>query len=317
MNTQPGALGAKPRIVKATDYHPDSFAKAIPTPTTFSTAYPITYMQNQEPSCGEDMGTQYLNVLFGCIGSPMFGWKTLRQIDRLSPTDGSTSSGVALQAQTVGTTDLSLMPDNSTLSNADYASYTGITPEMLAQAKTRTIANYAFIDNPTFQQIKDNIFQHKAVGLRVNCGDGWWINGWAENEVCPLKLGTYVDDHFILAIGFDENYIYFSNSWSTAWGRNGEGYFDQSYIPYVKELVIFVPPVTLITPTPAKYIFTQTMMYGQTSADVHALQVKLGVTPTGYFGLITLIAVASFQKSHGLFPTGFVWGNTLTVLNSA
>lgn len=316
MTTQPGAMGALPRTIKSTDYHADSFASGAPTPVSSSTAVPLYYMQNQEPCCGADLTTQYLNIIFGCVGSPEFTWKNIRKIDGLSASDGSNSGTLGIVAKTVGTCDLSQMPDNSLLSNADYAQYVDITPEMLATAATRKIANYAFIENPTLQQIKDNIFNHRAVGLRVNCGDGWWVNGWSEAATCPLRLGNYVDDHFILATGFDATYVYFANSWSTAWGREGMGYFDQSYIPYVKELIIFVPPITPVTPTPAKYIFTQTMMFGQTSADIHALQVKLGVTPTGFFGLQTLLAVGAYQKAHGLFVTGFVWTSTLALLNS-
>lgn len=316
-------MGAKPRPRRSTDYHPDSFAKAIPTPVSVPIPSLYTFMQNQEPSCGGDSVTQYLDVIYGGVGSPMFTWRNIRNIDGLPATDGSESSTLGKEAQSIGTCDLTLMSDDSTLSNADYAAYTGITPALLANAASRKIANYAFIDDPTLQQIKDNIFQHKAAILRVNCGDGWWtsksgVASWAEADILPSRLGNYVDDHFICVTAFDENYIYFQNSWSVEWCRQGLGYFDSTYIPYVKELVIFVPAVTPVTPTPATYRFIKDIHYGDTSADVHNLQGRLGMPSqlqTGYFGFITLCAVVKYEITNHLPISGTVGQQMRNTLN--
>jgi hypothetical protein len=303
----PLGMGAKPRTIKPTDYHPDSFkASATPTPLSYFTPLPeIVYMQNQQPCCGADATTQYLNILFGCVGSPEFTWKNVRYIDGLPATDGSASDTLAKEAQRDGTCDLSLMNDNSVDTAQNYASYTGITPQMIQQGQTRKIANYAFIDKPTFQQTKDNIFLHKAVMLRVSCGDGWWTNGWEASAVCPVKVGNYVDDHWILCYGFDETYIYFVNSWSTSWGNQGKSYFDSTYP--VHELVVFIPPIvnSLSTKPVVKYQFTQDFGYGTTSADVHALQTAIGMPSsltTGYFGLITSMYVWAFKYKNGIKP---------------
>ena len=241
-------------------------------------------MQNKQPECGADLSTQYLNILFGVVGSPRFTWNEIRKLDHLSPNDGSSSDTLAKEAQTIGTCDLTLCPDVSNIPTNEYVNPAIITSDMVANASTRKIGNYAFIDNPTMQQIKDNIFDHKAVGLRVNCGDAWWKNGWSEAATCPLKLGTYSGDHFILATGFDNQYIKGPNSWSTDWGKQGMYYFDESYIPYVKELIIYIPPST------AAYQFLVDFGYGTTSADVHQLQIRLGLSKenqTGYFGNLT------------------------------
>lgn len=318
MDQPPFALGAKPRTVKATDYHADSFASAIPTPASVPIPVSRIYMQNQVPECGAELVTGYLNLLFGFVGSPEFTWKCVRHIDHLSPDEGSESITLAVEAKTVGTCDFDLMPENSQVSNAVYADYSTVTPAMIANAAPRRIGNYAFIDNPTMQEIKDNIFDHKAVGLRVACGDHWWKNGWSESAVCPLAVGKYVSDHFILATAFDEKFIHGPNSWSKAWGKQGMYYFDESYIPYVRELIIFIPPTTPSIPSPAKYQFTTDFGYGQKSADVHAFQVRMGVTPTGYFGFLTLIALVRFKISNVIFPiNGTVDEKCRTILNSA
>lgn len=316
----PFALGAKKRVKSNLDYHADNFASATPTPTSVPIPSVYTYMQNQEPCCGADMSTQILNNLYGFTGSPEFFWKNVRKIDGYPPEDGSSSDTLATVAKNVATCDLSLMPDNSTLSNADYAAYIGITQEMVDNASARKIGNYAFIDNPTMQQIKDNIFDHKVVGLRVDCGDGWWINGWSEAQTCPLKLGNYVDGHFITGIAFDENYVYFSNSWSVSWARNGIGYFDESYIPHVKELIIFIPTVTPVTPTPAQYQFLTNFGFGSNNADTHQLQIRLGMPKeycTGYFGPRTALAVMLYQLENGIPPTSFVGPITRKKLNGS
>lgn len=319
----PFGRGAEERDYTPTDYHADSFAKATPTPPSYSTPITTIYMQNQEPCCGADLLTQYLNVIFGGVYSPMFVWKNIRKLDGLPASSGSNSLTLGKEAKTIGACDLALMPDNSTLSNADYASYQGITTDLLNNAlKNGLVASYAFIENPTMQQIKDNIYQHKAVGLRVACGDGWWTNAngigsWAAKDVLPLHVGNYVDDHFILATGFDETTVLGPNSWSIAWGNNGMYYFNQSYIPFVRELIIFVPPVTPVTPTPATYQFLKDIRYGDTSADVHALQFRLGITATGTFDFPTLIAVFKFQIAHGIFWfTGTVGPVMRGILNS-
>lgn len=114
-----------------------------------------------------------------------------------------------------------------------------------------------------------------------------------------------------------ESIILFSNSWSQNWGALGTGYFDKSYIPYVKELVIFIPPVTPVTPNPAAYTFTTNPSYGQTSADIHKMQTLLGMTTvTGFYGFLTLCAVVKFEIMNHLLISGTVSNQMLALLNT-
>ncbi len=53
-----------------------------------------------------------------------------------------------------------------------------------------------------------------------------------------------------------------------------------------------------------------TLQVGSTGALVKQVQARLGVTQTGYFGVLTSAAVANFQRSNGLAATGKVGAAT-------
>jgi len=64
------------------------------------------------------------------------------------------------------------------------------------------------------------------------------------------------------------------------------------------------------------YCFSQTLRYGMTSPEVKNLQIVLGVSPTGYFGDLTLAALKEFQQANNIRVTGEVGPETREVLNS-
>jgi peptidoglycan hydrolase-like protein with peptidoglycan-binding domain len=106
-------------------------------------------------------------------------------------------------------------------------------------------------------------------------------------------------------------FIYFCNSWSNAWGRNGDGYFYRNYLPNVIEIGI---AITL----PAPYIFTADMRQGMQNNDVLQLQRRLSVKPeTGFYGPLTTQAVTSDQKAHGIDAAGFCGPITRKQLNTS
>lgn len=312
MNESPFSLGGNAREKKGTDYHPDNInlGSVSPTPISYTTPISTIYSQLKIPACGAHMEAGMISTLFGVIASPEMAWDEIKLIDDFPPEDGTSFPAIMKEAQNTSICDLTLLANHTDQSLLQYTDPSKITSAMLLNASPRKITGYSYIDNPTFQQIKDQIFKNKVVGLLVDCGDGWWVNGYAEKDTCPLKVGNFVGHHFIYANGFDEKYIYFVNSWDTIWGRNGTGYFDASYVPHILEMGIMN--------VGGKYIFNNNLFFGMTNnADVHALQVRLGVTPaTGNFGPITLSAVRAYQKANGLPQTGFVWTLTRAKLNS-
>jgi hypothetical protein len=58
--------------------------------------------------------------------------------------------------------------------------------------------------------------------------------------------------HFVVACGYDENFIYFRNSWSTEWGQNGNGWIDVSYIKNVVAIGTLLDKVQtqIVIPSP-------------------------------------------------------------------
>ncbi len=312
------SFGGNRRQWDIRDYHPDSLhcGSVSPTPVSYETPITTIYHQHHKPACGSHMLAGIINTLFGVVSSPKMAWDEIKFIDTIPPEDGTDLTAIAKVASNVGVCDLSLCPNTSedNVSLTDYTKVSNITNEMVLNALPRKVSHYAFIDNPTFQQIKDNIYKFKVVALLVGCGDGWYRDrmnkpSYAEKDVCPLRLGHYQSGHFVYAYGFDENFVYFVNSWGTSWGRNGIGYFDDTYIPNVLEMGTFS--------IGSKFIFTQDLMYGLQTADVRELQILLGVTPvTGFFGQKTFSAVRQFQKAHGITSTGF-WGiRSRTVANA-
>ncbi len=144
-----------------------------------------------------------------------------------------------------------LLPDTLPATIEEYTNSTDISLAMTEDAANFEVVDFIYQQNPSMEQIKQAIFQHKVVIAAVDCGDGWWTAAdgtpsWLEKDVLPLRLGNLKDGHFILLYGYDQNYVYFRNSWSAKWGRNGDGYFDQSYIPHVHDIgtgvMKIVPP---------------------------------------------------------------------------
>ncbi len=316
MDDYPFSFGGKFRPYDARDYHPDSIqtGSAEPTPEKYETPITTIYHQHHKPACGAHMLAGIINSLFGVVSSPKMAWAQIKLIDNLRPEDGTTLTAIAKTASNTGVCDLSLCPNTSddTVTLTEYTNPQNVTFEMISNALPRKVSHYAFVDNPTFQQIKDNIFKFKVVGLLVNCGDGWWkgrneVPSYKEENIMPLRLGTPVSGHFVYAYAFDERYVYFVNSWGTEWSRNGIGYFDENYVQHIFEMGTFA--------VGGKFIFTKDLMFGSSNSDVRELQLRLGVEPTGTFWLKTLSAVRKYQSDNGIRATGFVGPLTRACLN--
>jgi hypothetical protein len=76
-----------------------------------------------------------------------------------------------------------------------------------------------------------------------------------------------------------------------------------------------------LTGTGGGYFYDTDLTVGQTSQDVMELQTRLKdegyftVTPTGYFGPLTMSAVMAYQSAHGISSTGYVGPLTRAMLN--
>lgn len=310
----PFATGGNQRKKDKRDYKSSSIGSAIQIPDTFSSPVPIIYNQSKLPTCGAHAGAQLANILFGEVTAPQFLWKIIKQIDGFTPEDGTDMRSIFKALKDTGICKYALLPNPTDYSWTNLQLYTSpstITQEMLNDASTRKIGGYGFIDNPNFEQIKTAIYTYRAVILLVGCGDGWWKPSYARKDIIPLRLGNYASGHFIVATQYGATVIDGANSWGVSWADTGMFEFLENYLPYILELGF-----ATVAPIAQQYIFTQDLYLGLKSADVHALQIRLGVTPTtGFFGSKTFSAVRKYQTQNGILSTGFVGPKTRFKLN--
>lgn len=305
-------LGGRQREKDKRDYKGNALGMGAPYPDTFTSPTPVVYMQGTYGTCGAHAGAAVGNDLFpGKQLSPKYLWKRIKQIDGVSLDGGTDMRSIFKAMQQWGVCELSLLDDSMEAGIVQYSDPTEITPALDANAAQYKISNYGFIDNPTMPQIMQAIYTYKAVILLVDCGDGWWLPSWGPQNN-PLHLGNFVGHHFICANSYGLTFVSGPNSWSVAWGDKGMFSFLSDFLPHVLELGFAT--------VSQKYIFNNNLYFGMmNNADVHALQVRLGLPTelqTGNFFAKTLAAVMAYQRSKGISPTGFVGPITRASLNA-
>lgn len=243
----PANLGGLARHDDARDYILGE-ASAATCPATFMQAGAFAaplYYQGHRPACGAHAGVwlkTFLDIRAGNTAAyytPRFTWADIKR-DGTNPSDGTDMRSIFRSLAKTGTDTFEPLENNVTYGDADYASNRFITSAMRTQAAAHTLSAYAFF-TPTFQQIKQNIYDHGAALLLIRIGDEFWtapngVSSWAEKDILPLRHPkTVVSAHFIVAHSYDENYVYFANSFGATWGRKGHGYFGPGYMPWIVE----------------------------------------------------------------------------------
>lgn len=264
------------------------------------------------------------------------------------PDEGTYPRLVASIMKNVGCATEATVPNDTTLDHETYC-YNRVLANIPGkdEAAKVKISNYAFADISE-QGIKAAIQiagENKGgVFMLVKIGAEWWTApdgriSWAAADVLPLRTPVNsVGGHEIYPYAFDEKngrtIIIFRNSWSTAWGNQGDGWFYlDEWLPYIVEVITTLDLDPNYTAAQWHYTFKQVLHQGMSNSDVAALQHALridgefpaGVSFTGYFGPTTLAAVKAFQAKYasevltpaGLTqPTGIVGTYTLKKLNS-
>lgn len=322
MNNQPLGFGAIERTPNLEDFPLGTVSPANNTrpPVFIQDLSPLPVeMQNQEPACGSHAGSFLKNIQetkeLGTPQrkSPEYLWKKIKLIDGYPPESGTDMLSIMKTLKSVGVCDYSLLGNDSTLPVAQYTDPSVITAAMDINAQNAKIGAYAFQFNPTMEQIKQAIYDFGAVLVLMQIGSEFWTPSWKEADILPLRTpASPVGGHFVLAHSYDEQYVYFRNEWSSAWGRNGDGYFGENYIPFIKEIgTAFDVPDLLNTD------------FGYSSAGIDVMRIQRYLVshgfgtyiPTGFFGSQTLVSVQNFQKTYGIPATGYVGPLTRTKLN--
>lgn len=237
--------GAELRVASAS---PSAALTTYDDPAFFET--PIL-MQSQSPECGgftpAFVIAYLLNEQLQLSGS--FAYSYEKTVDGLPNEEGTTIAAIGKMAQNAGTCDLALFPNDGD-QNADPSGaqtpYSKATPQAIANAALRAGWIPLFLTDLSWSGIQAAIAKYKVVIVEAKVGKEWYTapdgtTSWAAADVLPIRPPAQVEDaHFFAAGGkYDPQNIWFANSWSTEWGQNGFGYFQENYVPYITNAIVF------------------------------------------------------------------------------
>src|ERR1035437_4895690 len=139
-------------------------------------------MQNQLGICCAEGGAMFAEisqfVKTGIVNrySPAYMWKKMKLIDGIPPENGSSIEWPLKILTSTGICDASLLPTDTNLDIATFTDPSALTSTMDINASPKEVINYAFVFNPTMDQIKQAIYQNKVVIARVEVGNEWCTN---------------------------------------------------------------------------------------------------------------------------------------------
>lgn len=199
--------GALPRKLDLRDLKLGAIQAPIELPKKYETdiSWFKSIWQNGFPACGSHAGAHLKMILdYFDTGakrySPNYLWIKIKQIDGHPLEVGTDMRSILKTLQSCGVCDYYLLPNDFTISLEEYSTKK-ITSELDENAQPRIIKNYAFGGD-----IRQAIYKNKAVLILIDVGDTWWIR-----EKIELPI-TKQGGHFVVAYGYDEDYIYVIDS---------------------------------------------------------------------------------------------------------
>jgi len=205
--------------------------------------------------------------------------------------DGYSGQGTYLRQamkilQKFGACKESSFPSDTSLSYEEFINWDLITPEIYQEAEKYKIKTYASVP-ADWEQIKQSIYQNKT----VLGGQSGTKEGWSQLPIEPPKEGEKLFGHAIAYFGYDDNYIYFINSWDKGWGNNGIGCFGKNMLPFLFNTwtsVDLETPKDLIGWVATKYLRqSKGFKIGTKVIPIYNLNLRLNPT-TGSQKLITI-----------------------------
>lgn len=287
-------------------------------------AMPVEY-QGGQPACGAHAGGALQGIKRTSRYSPRYTWKDIKTFDGIPIEDGTDMRSIFKSLTKTGVLDFPLLGNEVTLSHFDYA-HAPVTDAMNTNAMQHKGDGYGFIADRTFSGIKQFIFDNGPSIMLMRVGNELWTapNGqasWEEKDIMPMRVPSQiVSGHFVVLHSYDEQYIYYINSFGPTWGRAGHGYFGLNYMPFINDVGTLFP-----------LAFKKDLQQGMTDPDIKHLQVVLNKDPrtrvattgagspgleTNYFGALTFTAVKKFQTLYAITPvSGYCGPLTRAVLN--
>jgi hypothetical protein len=212
----------------------------------FSLAFALAYLLNQKEAL-----------------SGSFAYAFEKTVDGVPNQAGTTIAAIGQAAQKEGTCLDTLFPNDGNVTtdpNGSATSFDVASSQAIQDALTRAGLIPLMLTDLSWNGIQAAISKYKTVILEAQVGEEWYTNkaggiSWAAADVLPLRPPkTVIDAHFFVAGGkFDAQNTWFANSWSAEWGQNGFGYFQENYIPFVKNAIVLYkapPSVTTIVNHP-------------------------------------------------------------------
>ncbi len=182
-------------------------------------ASPVEYQQDQ-PACGAHSGSKAKGLALGKRFSPRFNWGDIKTFDGFPIDAGTDIRSIFKSITKSGALAFEEYGNATGISLKDYAKAPTLT--MYALAKPNGGQGYGFIKDLSFRGLKQFISDNGPAIILLRLGKDWWTkpsggNSWAEKDILPLRVPkTIVSGHFVVAHSFDEDYIYFINSWSAS-----------------------------------------------------------------------------------------------------
>lgn len=170
--------------------------------------------------------------------SPRYIYALAKKLDGLQAE--GTYPRVACKVELNGCATEKTVPNNTDLLHADYINITE-TPEVKTDALPYRIKGYVDVPNNK-EMLKQAIYQNGLVAITISVG----------NFNNPIKTGN-IGLHRVVAYGYDGDRFFYRNSWSNAWGDNGNGYFDWADQQLQDLMVITDVPNALIEEAKKKY----------------------------------------------------------------
>jgi len=113
--------------------------------------------------------------------------------------------------------------------------------KQLGTTGTTKIAQYAIIDDISFEGLKKAIFLYGSilVGFRGS------NQGWQGEFIRPPQAGEQMWQHAVALVGYERDYIIGQNSWGSGWGNQGKFKVDKNYLPFEGWAIVVDAPVEL------------------------------------------------------------------------
>lgn len=335
-------------IVSPHDYRDDIASVAVigPTlgfqlPATLDTQLGPVMMQGHIPACVSHSAVDILKLYWFKKTGKWIDFSP-RFLDILSdeadiPLDGGRVPRTVFKLMTnVGCCTTALLPNDVSLSIADYRNKNVITQAMRDEAAKYKIPGFVRIALD-FNSIRQALYFYGALSMLFAVGDELYNPSWLPKDTDPLRIPKKViSGHQMTPKGWSTpNLNRLRNEWSDQWANKGETeYSPIDWSPFVYEA--WTPaevPTDVVTflkqlPSPSNFHYTWNtdLHLGDKNDDVKFVQVALMILgflkpinpeDLGIYGSRTASAVLAYQQSKGIFPpvAGSVGPRTRAALN--